>query len=183
MKNRKLFLAAILLAVFPQIVAAQSGGNYTITQSVIASGGGQQIEGGNYSLEGTIGQPLSGTNSTGGTFRLSNGFWAAPQTAPTAATVTISGRVFSGAGTGIIRNVRIHLIDTFSGIERITQTSISGNYRFEEVEVGRFYVIRAESKNFVFSPDNHAIQLNEAREEINFTGWRMTTKSESSKKQ
>jgi hypothetical protein len=39
--------------------SAQSGGNYQITQSVIASGGGRQSAGGAFSLDSTIGRAQS----------------------------------------------------------------------------------------------------------------------------
>src|SRR5688500_19666884 len=48
---------------------AQSGGQFTITKSVIAGGGGR-ASGGTFTVDGTIGQPVAGTNSTGGTFSL-----------------------------------------------------------------------------------------------------------------
>ena len=52
----------------------QSGGTFTITKSVIAGGGGRTT-GGTFTLDGTIGQSVAGTNSTGGTFSLISGFW------------------------------------------------------------------------------------------------------------
>jgi hypothetical protein len=53
-----------------------STGIFQITQSVIAGGGGRSTSG-TYSLDGTIGQCLAGTESTGGRFSLLSGFWAA----------------------------------------------------------------------------------------------------------
>jgi hypothetical protein len=55
-------------------VAAQSGGSFTITKSVIAGGGGRAT-GGIFTLDGTIGQPIAGTQSAGATFTLISGFW------------------------------------------------------------------------------------------------------------
>ncbi|MGE0886858.1 MAG: Ig domain-containing protein [Blastocatellales bacterium] len=51
----------------------QSGGNYNITQSVIA-GGGAESAGGNYSETGTVGESTTG-ESSGGNYSLSGGFW------------------------------------------------------------------------------------------------------------
>ena len=157
---------------------AQSGGTYNLLNSVIASGGGSGSAGGNYIISGTVGQAFAGTTSSGGNYSLRGGFWTPNQFSPTAARVTISGRVFSGKGAGIIRRVRVLLVDTFSGIERTTQTSIDGTYRFEEVEVGKFYIVRAESKNFVFTPDNYALQLVEELENLDFTGNRISKPEE-----
>ena len=56
---------------FPE--PAQSGGGYSITHSVIASGGGSSSGGGNQ-VTGTAGQTATGVSS-GGNFSVSGGFW------------------------------------------------------------------------------------------------------------
>jgi hypothetical protein len=62
--------------------AAQSGGGYDLTWSVIAGGGGKVNEsGGLYSLRGTIGQPAVGVLN-GGSYTLTGGFWAVPPGKP-----------------------------------------------------------------------------------------------------
>ena len=72
MKNiRALFFG---LALFSSISFGQSGGNYTITKSVIAGGGGHAT-GGTFTMDATIGQALAGGPSTGSTFNLISGFW------------------------------------------------------------------------------------------------------------
>ncbi len=53
---------------------AQTGGDYTLTRSVI-SGGGGELTGGSYRLAGTIGQPDAG-GLTGGAYALGGGFWS-----------------------------------------------------------------------------------------------------------
>lgn len=172
MKNQIYFFLTVIFFALPFCVKAQSGGNYTITQSVIASGGGQQSAGAGYEVSGTIGQPLAGTNSAGGNFSVRGGFWAFQNLAPSAAQVSLGGRVFSGKGLGIIRRVRIVLYDTVTGVERTAQTNHFGFYRFDELEIGRLYIVRAQSSNYAFTPDNHFLQLTEDREDVNFTGSR-----------
>lgn len=54
---------------------SQSGGLFEITKSVIAGGGGNSA-GGVFNLDGTTGQCVAGTTSTGGAFTLAGGFWA-----------------------------------------------------------------------------------------------------------
>jgi hypothetical protein len=54
-------------------VAAQSGGQFAITRSVISGGGGTS-SGGPYVLSGTIGQPATGV-AEGGAYSVSAGFW------------------------------------------------------------------------------------------------------------
>ena len=58
---------------------AQSGGTFQIEKSVIAAGGGQ-TSGGQFTLNGTIGQSLAGTNTTGANLSLLSGFWASSNT-------------------------------------------------------------------------------------------------------
>ncbi|HLF27768.1 MAG TPA: hypothetical protein VJG32_15650 [Anaerolineae bacterium] len=53
---------------------AQTGGGYTLTRSVISSGGGE-LTGGSYTLAGTIGQPDAGA-LTGGQYTLGGGLWS-----------------------------------------------------------------------------------------------------------
>jgi len=60
---------------------AQSGGTFSITKSVIAGGGGR-ASGGTFTLEGTIGQPFAGTQSTGTNFSIIAGFWGGGAAAP-----------------------------------------------------------------------------------------------------
>lgn len=64
-------LLLLALCVAPY-VPAQSGGFYEITQSVIASGGGDRF-GGLFSLAGTIGQAVAGRNGAANYF-LASGF-------------------------------------------------------------------------------------------------------------
>jgi len=98
--------------------------------------------------------------------------------APTAAPVSVSGRVIVGRGKSIIRRARISLLDTSTGVTRTTQTNSTGNYRFDELEIGRFYIVRAEIKNFAFTPENYFLQLTEDREDINFSGERIVKENE-----
>src|SRR5690606_16193458 len=95
-----LFAAAVML---PIAVSAQQ---FEITHYVIASGGGSGSTGSSggrtFVVDGTIGQNLAGTTSAGigggGYSIVQNGFWAADFLAPTAALVSISGRVLSFDG-------------------------------------------------------------------------------------
>src|SRR5688500_11521071 len=74
MRNRSI-TAFLLLPVLAATILCQSGGQFTITKSVIAGGGGN-ASGGTFSVNGTIGQPVAGVPMTGGTFNLESGFWA-----------------------------------------------------------------------------------------------------------
>jgi len=53
------------------------------------------------------------------------------------------------------------------------QTNVFIYYRFKELEVGHFYSVRTESKNFLFSPDSHAFELLGDYADVDFTGERI----------
>lgn len=73
--------------------------------------------------------------------------------APSAASVTITGRVISSKGRGI-RNVLVRLSDE-SGESRTVVTSTFGYFRFTDVPAGQTYVISASAKRYTFSEHSH----------------------------
>ncbi|MBX3690978.1 hypothetical protein [Dokdonella sp.] len=75
MRQPCLALAATL-AASAAVVAAQSGGEFSIRRSTIDTGGGYST-GGAYALTGTIGQPDPGQAGSG-TYTVHGGFWASP---------------------------------------------------------------------------------------------------------
>lgn len=82
--------AVLILTVLTPTSAtyAQSGGGFDLSWHTV-DGGGAASAGATYALAGTIGQADAGVRASGGTFKLSGGFWAAagvPAPAPTATT-------------------------------------------------------------------------------------------------
>ena len=144
---KKIYQCLFILAPFAVSVSAQSGGTFTITQSVVASGGGQS-SGGTFNATGTSGQSVAGTSSTGGTFNTSGGFWHAAL-APTAAGVSVTGRVLTPDGRGL-RNATVSMTDQ-QGVPRYARTSSFGYYRFEDVIVGGTYILAVTSKRYQFA--------------------------------
>jgi Calx-beta domain-containing protein len=69
----KFFSSLILSLLFAVTTFAQSSGNFQITNSIVAGGGGVSTNA-NTKVEGTVGQPFAGASSNGGTFTLSGGF-------------------------------------------------------------------------------------------------------------
>lgn len=171
MKFQSDFIKTILaVIIFLLPIAAQTGGNYTITQSVVA-GGGQSSAGGNFTVDGTIGQNLAGAISVGGAnnqFSVRGGFWAAESLAPTAASSSISGRITGSQNNGIAR-ITITVLDTFTGITRSTTTNSFGIYRMDELELTHLYVVTAQSKKFTFAPESYYINLFNEQTETHFT--------------
>jgi hypothetical protein len=149
-----------LLTAFCLLPAAhaQTGGPYDLTHSVIAGGGGSNSTGGTFNVSGTVGQPAAGTSSRNppATFDLHGGFWF-QNLAPTAASVSITGRVTAANGMGI-RNVRLKLTAP-NGAVRTTTTSTFGYYVFDSVEVGHTYVLEISAQRFRFAQPTRIFSL------------------------
>lgn len=84
--------------------------------------------------------------------RLQNSF------APTAANASISGRVLTQSGRGI-QNTFLTITDSTTGERRQTRSSTFGYYNFQNLQVGRSYVLSVNSKRFVFAEPSRVITL------------------------
>src|SRR5580765_1647848 len=84
-------------------VSPPAGGQFAVQRSVVA-GGGNGVGQGQFSMHATAGQATAGHGLNGGQFRVYSGFWTPDDLMPTAANVTVSGRVMTANGQGI-RNV------------------------------------------------------------------------------
>ena len=159
---KKINLCLFILAAFAVSISAQSGGTFSITQSVIANGGGQS-SGGTFNATGTAGQPAAGTSSNGGTFNAIGGFWQ-PGSAPTAAEVSVTGRVLTPDGRGL-RNATVTMTDS-NGVTRYARTSSFGYYRFEDVAVGQTYILAVGSKRYQFA--SQVVNVTDSLTDIDF---------------
>ena len=156
-----LFIA--LLCVSVADLPAQSGGPYAITQSVIAAGGAKS-DGGPYSITGTAGQPSAGGRSSLDIYDIRGGFWQS-DFAPTAAPVSISGRVLTLDGRGLMNAVVV--LTERSGTSRTARTGPFGYYRFDDVEAGQTLIFDVRSKLYQFAPQVVSVTDNIA--ELDFT--------------
>jgi len=86
--------------------------------------------------------------------------------APTAAGVTVSGRVLTPDGRGL-RNARVLITDSH-GVSRSVTTSSFGFYQFDDVAAGDSYVIGVSSKLYRFS--SQLIQVSDTLTNVDFTG-------------
>lgn len=145
----KFLIFIALLFLFAAGVFGQNGGIYEITEAVVASGGGQNSAGGVFSLDSTTGQSLAGNALNHAPFAVTSGFWNFTALAPSAASVTLGGRVRTASGSGI-RNVWV-LLTSPSGETRSTFTGTFGSYRFEGVLVGGTYIVSVTSKKYTFN--------------------------------
>jgi CSLREA domain-containing protein len=84
---------------------------------------------------------------------------------PTAANVSISGRVLSPDGRGL-RNAIVFLTDS-AGITQTTRTTSFGYYRFEGIQAGQTVIIGIRSKLYQF--ESRVMTLNEDLVNVDFT--------------
>jgi CSLREA domain-containing protein len=89
-------------------------------------------------------------------------------TAPTAASVFVKGRVLTAQGRGIAR-AQVSLIAP-SGATQTVLTGSFGYFEFGNVEVGGTYVVSVQSKRFQFSHNSRAVYVTEELSDINFIG-------------
>jgi hypothetical protein len=170
--SRMLILNLILCASFGAARGQVAGSpQFTLEQSVIAGGGGNRSavgggSSGGFSIDGSIGQAIAGTSSSPSLSSVSSGFWTPRTIAPTAAAVSVSGRVLTPDGAGL-RNARVILTDD-QGNSRITITASFGYYSFAEAVVaGQTVIITVQSKSYQFQPQ--IVTPLENVTELNFT--------------
>ena len=166
MKSFKLTIVVALLTVFGMNVQAQSGGSFAITESVIASGGGQQTTGGAFSLDGTVGQPTAGDVIRRNPFALTSGFWNFTALAPTAASVTVGGRVKTADGRGI-PNAEITIM-SLDGSTRLARSSSFGYYQFDGIVVGQTYIVSIAAKWLTFAQSTIAVGVVDEISDLDF---------------
>lgn len=86
---------------------------------------------------------------------------------PTAASVSISGRVITSNGRGIA-NARISLINPKGETDQ-TLTNSFGYYRFGDVRAGESYILSVRSKRFQFAQPTRVIVVMDNLTDENFT--------------
>ncbi len=89
------------------------------------------------------------------------------QAAPTAANVSVSGRVTTANGQGI-RGARLTLTAP-DGTRRTAVTSSFGYYAFDGVEVGQTYVLEIASKKYMFANPTRVFSLQDTLTDMDFT--------------
>lgn len=85
--------------------------------------------------------------------------------APTAASVSIGGRVLTASGRGIF-GASVMLIDA-NGNARQARTNSFGYYRFDDVAAGQTVIVQARHKRFEFAPQ--VLTVSEQMNNFNFT--------------
>lgn len=88
--------------------------------------------------------------------------------APTAANVSITGRVLTASGRGITNATVTIYGDTLSE-PRTVRTSSFGYYQITDLSAGETYVLEVRGKQFTFPNPTQVVTLTEDLAEINFT--------------
>lgn len=150
MKAKIIYIASLVSLLFvPTGAAAQSGGGFEITEAVITTGGGGATNG-ILDADVVIGQSVQTGSSGSGIFTLTSGFWNYTPLAPTAASISISGRVLNGAGGGVA-SAAVYLQGQ-DGELRVTKSTSFGHYRFDNILTGQAVLISVQARRFVYSP-------------------------------
>jgi hypothetical protein len=85
---------------------------------------------------------------------------------PTAAPVTVGGRVMTSSGRGIL-GARVSLTDS-SGNTRVAVTNVFGYYRFADLTAGETYVLSVSAKRLKFASQTQVRIVVEDTSDINF---------------
>lgn len=161
-------VGTLAVPVNPQLNALANNGGATQTHS-FNSNTSPAINAGNNSLAlDENNQPLT-TDQRGIGFPRINGtavdIGAFESSAPTAASVSISGRVLTADGRKISK-ARITLTDT-NGQTRFALSNPFGFYRFAEVAAGETFIIMVKHKRYTFAPQ--VINITEESQDFDIT--------------
>ncbi|MBC7901072.1 MAG: carboxypeptidase regulatory-like domain-containing protein [Saprospiraceae bacterium] len=165
---KKLFILILAISSLADQGVGQigTGGGFTLEQSVIASGGGA-ASGGNFQITGTAGQSIAGTHSAGPANGLHGGFWNGPPPSPTAAVVSVSGRVTTANGRGI-KNARLTLFDS-SGLSHSVLSGSFGYYSFAGIDAGQTVIVNVVTKRYEFLEPSRIVNLTASIGGLDFT--------------
>lgn len=145
--------ALFVIAFVGAFASGQSGGQFQITQAVIAAGGSSDLSGESdgkaIRLQGTAGQSVAGSTSTGAPYSLQSGFWHY-FLSPTAAPVSISGRVSNAHGRPISR--ALVTITAGSGSTRTALTNPVGYFILEGIDAADLQLIMVSHRGYQFAP-------------------------------
>ena len=154
---RNLTAIAILVLAAAAIYAQSSGGTFSVASSVVGGGGGTS-SGGIFGVNGTAAQPGADNNMSGSTFSIRSGYWQPNNFAPTAAGVSVSGRVTTPGGMGL-RNAVVTLTGPTLTQPLVARTGAFGYFTFTDVEAGHSYILSVSSKRYGFGQSSQFFTL------------------------
>ena len=150
----------IVSGACPQAITSGSGVLYNLTFTVVGAA--------NQTSSLSFTNPANGVNA----FEFNNGEPRALTTggqfavlAPTAAGVSVSGRILTPEGRGLT-NAVVKITDS-TGSVQYSRSSSLGYFHFENIAAGQTYVFQINSKRYTFAPQVLTIMDNVT--ELNFT--------------
>lgn len=90
-------------------------------------------------------------------------------TAPTAASVSVGGRVTTASGRGISK-ATVSVTDG-SGNVLTTATNSFGYYNFAELPAGETYIFSVRAKRYQFAQPSQVLSINDEQNDVNFTAF------------
>lgn len=93
--------------------------------------------------------------------------------APTAASVSVGGRVVTADGRGIAK-ARVSITDQ-TGETRTALTNPFGYFRFDDIEAGQTYFISAQSKRYLFENQTQVVFVGDSITDLHFNAFSLTT--------
>ncbi|MBK6749354.1 MAG: CSLREA domain-containing protein [Acidobacteria bacterium] len=136
---------------------------YTLADYNSLAPGTKTVNLGNIYTLGILGTDMitaSATDANGNTSEFT------PRFGPTAAGVSISGRIKTPSGGGLT-NASVSITDS-TGNRRTVLTGSLGYYRFQDVPSGETYVIAVSSKRYTFS--SQIVAVNDDLTDVDFVG-------------
>lgn len=91
------------------------------------------------------------------------------QSAPTAADVSLSGRISNTSGQGI-RNIRVMIYGGNLAEPRTVLTGSFGYFRFDGLRVGETYVVSVNGKRYLFQNSTRIVTLVDEIADVDFVG-------------
>ena len=94
-------------------------------------------------------------------------FCSAEPTGPTAADVSISGRVVDASGLGISK-AQIVLVNGSTGETKITMTSPFGYYLLTDLDSTELYILNVNHKRYTFAEPQRVLSIADNATDVNF---------------
>lgn len=162
----KIYKAYIFIALAMVSVGGQTSSSFDLEHNVIAGGGGRSSSP-TFTLDGSVGQANAGSRSLSPSFVLRDGFWSFVPLAPTAANVSVSGRVLFSKLGGIPRAF-VTITDPVTGLHFQTYSNSFGHYHFSELPAGRTYIVTVSHGRYQFAEPSQTITVTDDLEGLDF---------------
>lgn len=154
---KKFHWAFFLVLSFAIATFSQTSPSFNLEHNVIAAGGGQSSSA-NFLLEGSVGQSNAGSRSLSASFILRDGFWSFVPLAPTAANVSVSGRVLVSKSRGISQAF-VTITDPVTNLHFQTYSNHFGNFNFAGIPAGGTYIITVSHGRHLFDNPSQTVSV------------------------